>query len=124
MCKITGYGDDEQMRAVLDWQTKAASTVATTTVCHWAIEFVQTINADFMETLMPTAVFPQLAPRGLQLSFGRNGKIMIPTRDRTPTIAGSFVGEGLPIPVRQGSFTSVPLYPKKMAVITTLDARD
>ena len=44
---------------------------------------------------------------------------MIPTRDRTPTIAGSFVGEGLPIPVRQGSFTSVPLYPKKMAVITT-----
>ena len=44
---------------------------------------------------------------------------MIPTRDRTPTIAGAFVGEGLPIPVKQGSFTSVPLYPKKMAVITT-----
>jgi HK97 family phage major capsid protein len=119
VCRNTGYGDDEQTRAVLDWQTKAASQVATTTLSHWALELVQTINASFMETLMPSAVFPQLAPRGLQLSFGRNGKIMIPTRDRTPTIAGSFVGEGLPIPVRQGSFTSVPLYPKKMAVITT-----
>jgi hypothetical protein len=56
---------------------------------------------------------------GLALSFGRNGKIIIPTRARTPTIAGSFVGEGLPIPVRQGAFTSQTLTPKKMAVITT-----
>ena len=49
----------------------------------------------------------------------RNGKIIIPTRATTPTIAGSFVGEGLPIPVRQGLFTSQTLTPKKMAVITT-----
>jgi HK97 family phage major capsid protein len=56
---------------------------------------------------------------GLSLGFGRNAKIIIPTRSRTPTIAGSFVGEGLPIPVRQGAFTSLSLTPMKMAVITT-----
>ena len=38
---------------------------------------------------------------------------------RSPTIAGSFVGEGAPIPVRQGAFTAVQLIPKKVAVITT-----
>jgi len=68
---------------------------------------------------MPKSVFPRLSGAGLSLSFGRNGKIVIPTRSRTPTIAGSFVGEGLPIPVRQGAFTSQTLTPKKMAVITT-----
>jgi HK97 family phage major capsid protein len=60
-----------------------------------------------------------LSGAGLSLTFGRNGKIVIPTRARTPTIAGSFVGEGLPIPVRQGLFTSQTLTPKKMGVITT-----
>jgi HK97 family phage prohead protease len=34
-------------------------------------------------------------------------------------LIGSFVGEGQPIPVRQGLFTSATLTPKKMAVITT-----
>src|SRR5262249_33464384 len=44
---------------------------------------------------------------------------IIPTRQRTPTIAGSFVGEGMAIPVRQGAFSSQTLTPKKVAVITT-----
>jgi HK97 family phage major capsid protein len=55
----------------------------------------------------------------LTLSFGASAKIVIPTRSRTPSLAGSFVGEGLPIPVRQGAFTSQSLTPKKMAVIST-----
>jgi HK97 family phage major capsid protein len=55
----------------------------------------------------------------LSLSFGRAGKINIPTRSRTPSIAGSFVGEGQAIPVRQGAFTTQALVPKKVAVLTT-----
>ena len=113
------YGDDEPTRAVLDWQTRAASNVAMTTVAGWAAELVQQIVVDFMATLYPKAIFPRFSGLGLSLTFGRNGKIIIPTRSRTPTIAGSFVGEGLPIPVRQGAFTSQTLTPKKMAVITT-----
>ena len=72
-----------------------------------------------MEVLYPKAVYPRLAAMGLSLNFGNAGKVSIPTRATTPTIAGSFVGEGLPIPVRQGLFTSQLLTPKKMAVITT-----
>jgi HK97 family phage major capsid protein len=90
-----------------------------TTVVGWAAELVQQIVTDFMETLLPKSVFPRLSAAGLGLTFGRNGKIIIPTRSRTPSIAGSFVGEGQPIPVRQGAFTSQTLTPKKMAVITT-----
>jgi HK97 family phage prohead protease len=115
----TIYGDDEATRAVVDWAVRAASAPAMTTVVGWAAELVQQIVVDFMETLMPKSVYPRLSAAGLPLNFGRNGKIVIPTRSRTPTIAGSFVGEGLPIPVRQGAFTSQTLTPKKMAVITT-----
>jgi HK97 family phage prohead protease len=113
------YGEDEATKVVLEWQTKAASAPAMTTVVGWAAELVQQIVVDFMATLTPKSVFPRLSGAGLSLTFGRNGKIIIPTRSRTPTIAGSFVGEGLPIPVRQGAFTSQTLTPKKMAVITT-----
>jgi HK97 family phage prohead protease/HK97 family phage major capsid protein len=113
------YGEDEATRSVLDWATRAATAPAMTTVTGWAAELVQQIVTDFMQTLMPKSIFPRLSTLGLSLEFGSNGKIIVPTRATTPTIAGSFVGEGLPIPVRQGLFTSQTLTPKKMAVITT-----
>jgi HK97 family phage major capsid protein len=65
------------------------------------------------------SVYPRLSAMGLALTFGANGRLVIPTRNLTPSIAGSFVGEGAPIPVRQGAFASQTLVPKKMAVITT-----
>jgi HK97 family phage major capsid protein len=68
---------------------------------------------------MPHAILTRLAAKGLALSFGQTGRIIIPTRSRTPSLAGSFVGEGQAIPVRQGAFTSQTLVPKKMAVIST-----
>ena len=71
-----------------------------------------------MESLQPKAVFGPLAARGLAFTFGTNGIISIPSRNPTPTIAGSFVGEGAAIPVRQGAFSAITLVPKKMAVIT------
>ena len=113
------YGDDEVTRAVLEWSVRAATAPATTTQTGWAAELAQTLFAAFMEVLYPKAVYPRLAAMGLSLNFGNAGKVSIPTRATTPTIAGSFVGEGLPIPVRQGLFTSQLLTPKKMAVITT-----
>lgn len=112
------YPKDEATKAYIDYVEKTASAPALTTVTGWAQELAQTIYADFMALLMPNSVYPRLAAMGLGLSFGRAGRIIIPTRSRTPTIAGSFVGEGQPIPVRQGQFTSQTLVPKKMAVIT------
>ena len=113
------YGDDEGTRVMCEVVLRSASAPALTTVTGWAAELVQQTYTDLMPLLMPKAVLTRLAGRGLTLSFGRYGKINIPTRSRTPTIAGSFVGEGMPIPVRMGAFTSQALTPKKMAVITT-----
>jgi hypothetical protein len=80
---------------------------------------VHIIYTDLMPLLLPHAILTRLAARGLALNFGRAGKIVIPTRSRTPALAGSFVGEGQAIPVRQGAFTSQTLTPKKVAVIST-----
>lgn len=113
------YGDDEATRVICDLTLKAASAPAMTTVTGWAAELVQQIVADMMPALLPSAVYPSLSGYGLKLAFGRNGRIIIPTRALTPTVAGSFVGEGSAIPVRQAGFTSQTLTPKKMAVITT-----
>lgn len=120
---IQRYGDDGKVddgtRAVFDIVTRAASAPADTTTSGWASQLVETSVADFMELLIPASVYPGLAARGLRLNFGRSGIISIPTRSATPTIAGSFVAQGAPIPVRQGAFASVTLTPKKMAVIST-----
>jgi len=113
------YGEDDGTKAMVEIVTRAASAPALTTVAGWAQELAQTTYADLMPLLMPKSIMTRLAPRGLTLSFGSSGRIVIPTRSATPTIAGSFVGEGLAIPVRQGAFTSQTLTPKKMAVIST-----
>jgi HK97 family phage prohead protease len=113
------YGDDDATRMACDLVLRAASAPAITTVAGWAAELVHQIYTDPMPLLMPAAVATRLAAKGLTLSFGRAGRIIIPTRSRTPTLAGSFVGEGQAIPVRQGAFTSQTLTPKKVAVIST-----
>ncbi|HEY2245181.1 MAG TPA: phage major capsid protein, partial [Xanthobacteraceae bacterium] len=113
------YGDHEVTRVMTDLMLKAASAPANTTVTGWAAELVRTIWSAWMEALLAASVYPRLAASGLSLDFGANGKIVIPTRSLTPALSGSFVGEGAPIPVRQGAFTSQTLTPKKMAVITT-----
>jgi len=113
------YGTDEATKVICDITLKAATAPAMTGVAGWAAELVQQINADLMPSLLPSSVFPALSAMGLKLSFGRNGKINVPTRAATPSIAGSFVGEGAPIPVRQAAFTTTSMVPKKMAVITT-----
>jgi HK97 family phage prohead protease len=112
------YGDDEPTKVVFDWTVRAASAPALTTVAGWAQELVQQIYADLMGLLFAKSVFPRLSAKGLSLNFGQAGKIVLPTRSRTPTLAGSFVGEGMAIPVRQGAFTSTTYTPKKLAVIT------
>jgi HK97 family phage prohead protease/HK97 family phage major capsid protein len=113
------YGDDDGTKAMVEIVTRAAAAPAMTTVTGWAAELAQTTYADLMPLLMPKAILTRIAPYGLTLGFGTAGRIVIPTRSRTPTLAGSFVGEGMAIPVRQGAFTSQTLTPKKMAVIST-----
>jgi HK97 family phage major capsid protein len=113
------YGDHEETKVYIDYAQKAASAPALTTVTGWAAELVQTVYSEFMALLVPASVMPRLSAKGLALTFGRAGRIVIPTRNATPSIAGSFVGEGAAIPVRQAGFGTQSLVPKKLAVITT-----
>lgn len=115
--RAVGLGADDIVQREL--VTRAATAPATTTTSGWASQLVETAFAGFMELLMPASVYPGLAGRGLRMNFGRAGIISIPTRSATPTIAGSFVAEGAPIPVRQGAFTAQTFTPKKMAVISS-----
>ena len=115
------YGEDEKIRTVLARMvTKAAVIPADTTTSGWADSLVQTVIGDFIESLMPTSVYAQLAALGGSFTFGRNGAVMLPARNTANTVAGSFVAQGAPIPVRQGAFTPITLTPKKMAVIVAL----
>jgi HK97 family phage prohead protease/HK97 family phage major capsid protein len=109
------YPDHEATAVV----TRAAMTGATTTVAGWAAELVQTAYADFLATLLPASVFPRLAALGVGLTFGPNGgAIKIPSRATTPSIGGSFVAEGAPIPVRRLGTTSITLLPHKVGALS------
>jgi HK97 family phage prohead protease/HK97 family phage major capsid protein len=113
------YGEDESTRQVMQYFTRAASAPATIPQAGWAAELVTQVWQDFLSALIPYSVFPGVAAKGSTFTFGRNGVINLPLRQSTPQIAGSFVGEGAPIPVRQGAFATAALTPKKLAVIST-----
>jgi HK97 family phage prohead protease/HK97 family phage major capsid protein len=98
---------------------RAAVNPATTVFPTWAAELVTTAIGEFLNLLMPLSLYQPLSVRGPRFTFDRAGAIKIPARSATPTIAGAFVGEGSPIPVRRAGLTSVTLTPKKMGVIST-----
>jgi HK97 family phage prohead protease len=108
------YPGDEGTGVVL----RAAVTPAQTTVATWASELVGVAIADFLNQLPYSTIYPRIAAKGPRFTFGRNGIIKVPGRTATPTINGSFVGEGQPIPVRKLGLSSISLTPKKMAVIS------
>jgi HK97 family phage prohead protease len=108
------YPGDEATGIVL----KAAMTPAQTTVAGWAAELVNIAIADFLGQLPIMAIYPKLAAKGPRYTFGQNGVIKVPGRSATPTINGSFIGEGQPIPVRKLGLSAITLTPKKMGVIS------
>lgn len=108
------YGSDEATGIVL----RAAVNPATTTAPGWAAELVETVIGDFLDTLKPVSIYPKVAALGARFTFGRAGFIKVPTRANTPTLAGSWVGEGAPKPVRRLGLSSITLSPHKLAVIS------
>jgi HK97 family phage major capsid protein/HK97 family phage prohead protease len=114
-----GWSDNVAVRACLDWVQRAATAPATTTTTGWAAELVQTQYADLISFLFAASVYQPLTALGVRYTLGRYGQISIPVESATPTVAGSFVAEGAPIPVRQEAFTPITIGLKKMAVISS-----
>lgn len=122
LCLLERYGDRgdiEQTKAVHEWFQRAATAPATTTTSGWAAELAQTGYGAFFNAIMVGSIVDPVRTRAMSLTLGRNAQITMPTRAATPTVAGSFVAEGAPIPVRQAAFTTVTIGLKKMAVITS-----
>lgn len=110
------YQSDEMTNIVL----RAAVNPALTTVAGWAQELVAQANIGFLDRLVPDFIYPRLAGAGVKYTFGPGaGTIKIPTRTTSQTLAGAWVGEGAPKPVKRASFSSITLTPFKMAVIST-----
>ena len=114
-----GWADDIGVRTAFELMQRAATAPAATNVPAWAGNLVAQQWADLISALTIKSVYSPLSNYGVRYTLGRFGIINIPIELTTPTIAGSFVAEGAPIPVRQGAFNTTPIGLKKMGVITS-----
>lgn len=109
------YPQDQALPVVL----RAASAVADTSTSGWASQLLAVQTVEWIASLKPS-VFAQLAGIApLRPSFDNGQLPRIPSRDATPTVAGSFVAEGAPIAVRKLNLSSTILMPKKLATISS-----
>jgi HK97 family phage major capsid protein len=79
---------------------------------------VQDQTVGFATLLVPMSVWAAFP--GLSLTFGSDGKIILPGRDYSKNVSGGFIGEGGAIPVKAGGTRAVTLTPDKVAVIIAL----
>ena len=107
------YGSDKEAVKF----TKAATIPADTTTTGWAAELVEQGYGEFLDLLYPETIYGRVGAK--MLYFGKYGSLIIPSWKSSDKLAGSFILEGSPIPVKAGEFQSKTLTPKKMGVITT-----
>lgn len=115
------FGNDAGLKSYLSVQ-RAAVDPAVTSMPDWAGNLAVETWAEFLELLAPASVYAQLAAIGARFDFDRAGKVSFPGRDSSPALAGDFVGENAPIPVRKAGLRAVSLAPKKMAVLSAISS--
>lgn len=106
------YRDDTEMQQMV----RAVAAPADTTTAGWASELVQDGVSQFVELIRPLTIYGRVP--GLRLNFTNKGAIPLPTFG-AGGLAGDFVAEGAPIPVKQGVTSSSSFGPNKLAVIST-----
>ena len=114
------FDGDHALHSYLSVQ-RAITDPAITSVPEWAGNLAREQWGEFVSTLGPESVYAQLSQRGVSLTFER-GKARFPSRGASPNLAGDFIGENAPIPVRKGSVLAPALTPKKVAVLTAYSA--
>ena len=112
------YPDDPVTPIIL----RAASTQATLTDPAWAAPLAHTAVDQSIEDIVSMSVAFRLEQGGaIRVRLGRLASLTVPGRAVTPADAGTWVGEGQPIPVRQMNlYAGAKLTPQKVAVIVTL----
>lgn len=109
----TTFKDDPEIAMLV----RAATDPATMTDAAWAAPLVRETWGEFLGLIRDMSIYPNLP--GLRLEFDRNGKITLPSNVGRGQLAGGFVLEGAPIPVKEGAYGGVDLAPKTMAIIST-----
>jgi HK97 family phage prohead protease len=113
------YRGDDLTEAMSNYLVKSSVAGAMTNVAGWAQELVVQSNQGFLDRLLPESIYQALSGAGVKYTFGPGaGTIKIPTRTTSQTLAGAWVGEAAPKPVKRASFSSVTLTPFKLAVIS------
>lgn len=108
------YPEDAQALEIL---VKAATAPADVPTAGWAAELVRVSYGEFLDLIRDESVYPSLP--GTRAQFDRSGQIIVPRNEGRGQLAGGFLGELKPIPVKAGTLGSTDLTPKKMAVIST-----
>jgi hypothetical protein len=103
---------------------RAVTNPAQTTVPGWAAEVAGGEAMAALPVLSPQSTYAALWRRGLNLEFGPNASAFkLPARTNPGSeIAGGFIGEGQPIPVKKLTLTSGNILPHKVGVISTFTA--
>jgi len=112
------WPQDRQALAIVE---RAASTPAMTTVTGWAAEIAQTRLEDLLAVFGPASCGAALLRKGTVLSWAGAAKLSIPGISTASATYASFVGQGLPVPVRQFTTAAgISLVPSKFATIFSL----
>jgi HK97 family phage major capsid protein/HK97 family phage prohead protease len=107
------YNDEPEIALL----AKAVSAPAAAGTAGWAEELVRDTWGEFLELLRDTSIYAQLP--GMRLDFDGFGKITLPRQQGRGQLAGAFVAEGAPIPVKQGTVDSTDMTPKGLKVISS-----
>ncbi|MDW9896307.1 phage major capsid protein [Sinorhizobium meliloti] len=112
--------DGDVSRALADlggFVSRAAAPPLTTD------DLPQTGSTGILEILAPRSAFSALAARGMRVSLSGVTSVPLPSRDDAePTMAGTFPGEGEPIPVRRLGLSSSTLKPYMAKILTIFSA--
>lgn len=115
---MTVAGREDQL---LELNIKSATSPASTVTAGWASEVLAVVNSQFVSALAQLSVAGALFSEGMAIDVTQpRGVVRVPTRASTPTVQGSYIGEGQPIPVRRPGLSSITLGPKKLGVISEM----
>lgn len=118
---LEDYRGDEQfplLERAIEIISRSAVSPGSLATSGWASELAASIGRAFIAGLQPSA-FAALS--GITSGFDLDSSRELPrviARSSSPSMNGSFTGEGQPIPVRRLGLASIVLTPKKMAVIS------
>ena len=99
----------------MEMLVRAATAPASTTGATWATNLIQETWGPLIELMYGMTIYGKIP--GLRLPM--EGKVNFPLQNGRGNLAGGFVAEGNPIPVKSGSIGTTSIQPHTLAVISS-----